>query len=67
MLLPNDINQQPDKIFRFGAPSKMDTAKTGTHCYVAQVNKPYEYEVYQQCSSNEEEPNWIFVDYIKES
>jgi len=51
------------RIFRYGAPGKLDTAPFGTECYVAQVNKPNEYEVYKQYSTNEEDPNWIFVEY----
>lgn len=57
----NEIN----KIYRYGEPSKMDMAKQGTECWV--LNKTtYEYDVYQQVSTNEESPIWEFIGTKKE-
>lgn len=56
-----ECTNNPLKIYRHGEPSKMDTAPHGTECWVYTTNEPEFYSVYQQASSNEESPNWIFI------
>jgi hypothetical protein len=49
------------KIFRYGEPGKLDTAKIGTECWIVTNKELDEYDVYQQVSTNEENPNWIYI------
>jgi len=49
----------PEKIYRHGAPSKLDIAPLGTKCYVLINN--WNYEVYEQISHNEESPQWLYL------
>lgn len=47
-----------EPIIRHSAPSKLDHAPKGTEC---KVENGEEYQLYIQCSSNEEEPNWELI------
>lgn len=49
------------KIYRHGEPSKLDTAPQGTECWVIISHDPNMYSIYQQVSSNEENPNWVYI------
>lgn len=48
-----------DKIYRHGTPNKYDCAPFGTKCYVLVGN--WIYEVYEQISHDENNPEWIYI------
>jgi hypothetical protein len=53
-----------ETIIRHSAPSKLDQAPKGTEC---KVENGEEYQLYVQCSSQEEDPQWqLMGTYQKE-
>lgn len=53
-----------EPIIRHSAPSKLDHAPKGTEC---KVETGEEYQLYVQCSSQEEDPQWqLMGTYQKE-
>jgi hypothetical protein len=51
-----------ENIFRYSAPTKMDTAAHGTKCFVVVGDIK---QVYTQCSHDEEDPRWELTEEIK--
>ena len=54
-------NQLPKRIFRCGAPGKLDKAPFGTECVATQTKI-----LYRQISHDEEQPNWILIGLLKD-
>jgi len=54
---------EPNIIYRYGSPSKLDHASSGTECRILKDN---DFDLYVQTSSNEEQPNWILLGCFNE-
>jgi len=56
-------NELPTRLVRHSAPNKFDQAPLGTECVVMKENGKI--DLYIQKSSDENNPEWMFMDSIE--